>query len=111
MAATQLKATSITTDGNRFTIRAPALEHMNRARLERVLGEDCIIGRTQVIYSRSGTPEQWKAKLMEIVKQLVKMANATTKATSQPAPSRAMPEEKPPEPEAPRSKPIGRDDW
>ena len=114
MAATQLKATSITTDGNRFTIRAPVLEHMNRARLERVLGEDCIIGRTQVIYSRSGTPEQWKAKLMDIVKQLVKLANATAqanaKAAAQPAPPRAAPEDKPPEPDAPRFKPIGRDD-
>jgi transcription-repair coupling factor (superfamily II helicase) len=73
LAATELGAQSITTDGNRFTIRAPAIEQMNRARLERLLGEDCVIGRTQVVYSRSGTPEQWKAKLMEIVRRLAAM--------------------------------------
>jgi transcription-repair coupling factor (superfamily II helicase) len=73
LAATELGAQSITTDGNRFTIRAPALEQMNRTRLERLLGEDCVIGRTQVVYSRSGTPEQWKAKLMEIVRRLAAM--------------------------------------
>ncbi len=73
LVASRLAATSITTDGNRFTIRAPAIEQMNRARLERLLGEDCIIGRTQVTYSRSGTPDQWKKRLFEIVSRLAEM--------------------------------------
>ncbi len=73
LAAAELGAQSITTDGNRFTIRASAIEQMNRTRLERLLGEDCVIGRTQVVYSRSGTPDQWKAKLMEIVQRLAGM--------------------------------------
>jgi transcription-repair coupling factor (superfamily II helicase) len=70
LVASALGAQSITTDGNRFTIRAPAIEKLNRERLERLLGEDCVIGRTQVTYSRSGTPDQWKARLIEIVKRL-----------------------------------------
>jgi len=73
LVATKLGAQSITTDGNRFTIRAPSIEQMNRARLERLLGEDCIIGRTQVTYSRSGTPEQWKKRLFDIVTRLAEM--------------------------------------
>lgn len=74
LIAAKLNATSITTDGNRFTIRAPSIEQMNRARLERLLGEDCIIGRTQVTYSRSGTPDQWKARLISIVSRLAEMS-------------------------------------
>ena len=116
LAATDLGAASITTDGNRFTIRAPVLEQMNRTRLERLLGEDCIIGRTQVIYSRSGTPDQWKAKLMDIVKQLVKMKPAAANGAASTPTKRNKAEPTSDagstsgETAAPRFKPIAQDD-
>ena len=74
IAASGFGAQSITTDGNRITIRADAIEKIPRVRLERLLGEDGIIGRRQVTYSRSGTPEQWKARLMEVAHALAGMA-------------------------------------
>ncbi|HQV29193.1 MAG TPA: transcription-repair coupling factor [Thermoflexales bacterium] len=73
IAASEFGAQSITTDGNRITIRADAIEKIPRIRLERLLGEDGIIGRRQVTYSRRGTPEQWKARLMEVAHALAGM--------------------------------------
>jgi transcription-repair coupling factor (superfamily II helicase) len=70
LIATALGAQSITTDGNRFTVRAEAIGKMNPQRLQRVLGSDALIGRTQVSFLRSGTPEQWKNRLMDVLRKL-----------------------------------------
>ncbi|MBX7212800.1 MAG: transcription-repair coupling factor [Thermoflexales bacterium] len=80
IAAGAFGAQSITTDGNRIVIRADAIERIPRLKLERLLGEDAIIGRRQVTYSRSGTPEQWKARLMAIVRALGEMSAAAPAA-------------------------------
>jgi len=76
LVATELGAQSITTDGNRFTIRAEAIGRMNPQRLQRLLGSDALIGRTQVSFLRSGTPEQWKQRLMDVLTRLVEMKQA-----------------------------------
>jgi transcription-repair coupling factor (superfamily II helicase) len=77
LAAANLGIQGITTDGNRFTIRADALQHMNPQRLQRMLGSDALIGRHQVSFLRSGTPEKWKERLMDVVKKLAEMAEQT----------------------------------
>jgi transcription-repair coupling factor (superfamily II helicase) len=76
LIAVELGAQSITTDGNRFTIRAEAIRGMNPGRLQQSLGVDALIGRTQVSFLRSGTPEQWKRRLMDVLKALVDMKPA-----------------------------------
>jgi transcription-repair coupling factor (superfamily II helicase) len=68
--ATKLGAQSITTEGNRFVIRADSIEQIDRAALQRLLGEDAAIGRRQVAFLRSGPPEIWKTRLMQIVEQM-----------------------------------------
>ncbi len=87
LAAANLGIQGITTDGNRFTIRADALQRMNPARLQRMLGSDALIGKHQVSFLRSGTPEQWKQRLMDVVKKLAEMAEQT----APPAPSFSKP--------------------
>jgi transcription-repair coupling factor (superfamily II helicase) len=77
LAAAGLGIQGITTDGNRFTIRADALQRMNPQRLQRMLGSDALIGRHQVSFLRSGTPEKWKERLMDVVKKLAEMAEQT----------------------------------
>lgn len=84
LAAVNLGIQGISTDGNRFTIRAEALQRMNPARLQRMLGSDALIGKHQVSFLRSGTPEQWKQRLMDMVKKLAEMAEQT--APPKPAP-------------------------
>ena len=74
IAASAFGAQAINTDGNRITIKADALERIPRIRLERLLGEDAVVGRRQVSYVRSGTPEQWKARLMGVVHSLADLA-------------------------------------
>lgn len=86
LAAVNLGIQGITTDGNRFTIRADALQRMNPQRLQRLLGSDALIGRHQVSFLRSGTPEKWKERLMDVVKKLAEMAEQT--APPKPAASR-----------------------
>ncbi|HRA00075.1 MAG TPA: transcription-repair coupling factor [Thermoflexales bacterium] len=76
LQAMALGATAITTDGNRFTVRADVIEKMNTRALEKLLGEGALIGRKQLSFVRSGTPEQWKNKLMRVVSE---MANAVVK--------------------------------
>ena len=77
LQAMALGATAITTDGNRFTVRADVIEKMNTRALEKLLGEGALIGRKQLSFVRSGTPEQWKNKLMRVVSE---MANAVAKS-------------------------------
>jgi transcription-repair coupling factor (superfamily II helicase) len=72
--ATALGAQSITTDSNRFIIRADSLaEGMDRQAITRLLGEDATIGRRQLSFLRSGPPEQWKRRLMEVLAELGRM--------------------------------------
>lgn len=73
LIAEKLGAQSIITEGNRFTIRADAIEKMPPARLRRALGGDALIGRRQVSFPRSGTPDQWKQRLMDAVKALAEI--------------------------------------
>jgi hypothetical protein len=42
-----------------------------------MLGSDALIGRHQVSFLRSGTPEKWKERLMDVVKKLAEMAEQT----------------------------------
>ncbi|MCL4507481.1 MAG: transcription-repair coupling factor [Chloroflexi bacterium] len=72
--ATALGAQSITTEGNRFVIRAESIEKLDRNAVARLLGEDANIGRRQVSFLRSGPPEVWKARLMQLIEQLAEMA-------------------------------------
>jgi transcription-repair coupling factor (superfamily II helicase) len=73
LTAMELGAQSIMTDGNRFTVRADAIQRMNPQRLQRVLGSDALIGRHQVSFLRSGTPDQWRQRLIDVVKKLAEM--------------------------------------
>jgi transcription-repair coupling factor (superfamily II helicase) len=78
IAAIKLGASSITSDGNRFTIRAEPMERLvpQIRALQRLLGSDALIGRKQVSFLRQGTPEQWKHRLMDVVKKLATMIDA-----------------------------------
>jgi transcription-repair coupling factor (superfamily II helicase) len=73
--AIRMGAQSITTEGNRFVLRAEGIERMDRNALVRMLGEDAPIGRRQVTFFRSGPPEVWKARLMQIVEELANLAH------------------------------------
>ncbi len=79
--AARLGAQSITTEGNRFVIRADAIEQMDRAALVRLLGEDAAIGRRQVAFLRSGPAELWKNHLMQVVEALADLRVAITEET------------------------------
>ncbi|MCS6848484.1 MAG: transcription-repair coupling factor [Anaerolineae bacterium] len=111
LLANALGAQSITTDGNRFTIRADAIGRMDLRRVRRAIGDDALIGRTQVSFLRSGTPDQWKQRLMDALRKL-----AEIKATLPPEP--ALPASPARETmaaveaeEAPRLPPMTQDDW
>jgi transcription-repair coupling factor (superfamily II helicase) len=71
--ATGLGAQSITTEGNRFVIRADSIEQIDRMALVRLLGEDATIGRRQVSFLRSGPPEIWKTRLMQTLEKMAEM--------------------------------------
>jgi transcription-repair coupling factor (superfamily II helicase) len=77
LRAARLGVRSITTDGNRFTLRADAIERLDRGAVEQLLGEGAVIGRRQLSFTRSGTPDQWKARLMAVVGGLAEMAAAS----------------------------------
>jgi transcription-repair coupling factor (superfamily II helicase) len=112
LAATALGAQSITTDGNRFTIRADAIEQMNPDRLRRMLGEDALVGRKQVSFLRKGAPEQWKARLMDVVRKLaeLKAALPTPSTTPQRQPVRKTATETDEQREQ-RVPPMTQDNW
>jgi transcription-repair coupling factor (superfamily II helicase) len=76
--AMRLGAQSVTTEGNRFVIRADAIEEIDRTALVRLLGEDATIGRRQVSFLRSGPPEVWKTRLMQVVEELANLRVTTT---------------------------------
>ena len=71
--AMRLGAQSVTTEGNRFAIHADAIEQIDRNALVRLLGEDAIIGRRQVVFLRSGPPEVWKLRLMQVLEELANL--------------------------------------
>ncbi len=64
---------SITSEGNRFVIRADTIEKLDRNALVRLLGEDATIGRRQVAFLRTGPPEIWKMRLTMICMKLAEM--------------------------------------
>jgi transcription-repair coupling factor (superfamily II helicase) len=74
----KLGASAITTEGNRFTIRAEPLEALvpQVGRVQRMLGEDALIGRKQVSFLRKGTPEAWKQRLKDVIVRLTEMVEA-----------------------------------
>ncbi|MCS7061716.1 MAG: transcription-repair coupling factor [Anaerolineae bacterium] len=74
--ATALGAHSITTEGNRFVIRAGTIEKLDRTEVEQLLGEGAIIGRRQLSFLRSGPLEVWKGRLMEVITRLAKLASS-----------------------------------
>ena len=90
LLATALGAQSITAEGNRFTIRAEAIGRMNPQRLRRAIGSDALIGRAQLSFLRSGTPDQWKGRLMDALRRLVEM-NAALPVCAHAQPARARP--------------------
>jgi transcription-repair coupling factor (superfamily II helicase) len=113
LLATALGAQSITTEGNRFTIRAEAIGRMHPQRLRRAIGSDALVGRAQVSFLRSGAPDQWKGRLMDVLQRLVEMKAAlpaaSTSAQPQPARARAVEVKQPQEQALP---PIALDeDW
>jgi transcription-repair coupling factor (superfamily II helicase) len=70
--AEKFGAQSITSEGNRFTVRADLIEKMNSAALRIVLGEDGNIGRRQISWLRAGTPDLWKKKLMDVIEWMAR---------------------------------------
>ncbi len=100
LAAARLGASSITSEGNKVTVRADAIERLvpQIRALQKLLGADARIGNHQVTFLRQGTPEQWKHRLMETVRRLAGMVEAlpppppprarlvTVEATAEPAP-------------------------
>jgi transcription-repair coupling factor (superfamily II helicase) len=112
LLANALGAQSITTEGNRFTIRAEAIGRMDARRLRRLIGEDALIGRAQVSFLRSGTPEQWKHRLMDTLRKLAEIA--ATLPPTPPAPEPPAIRERPPRAETAESlrlPPMALDDW
>ena len=73
LLANALGARSITAEGNRLTIRADVIGRMNPQRVRLALGGDTLVGRTQVAFLRSGTPEQWKSRLMTVLQRLAEL--------------------------------------
>ncbi|BCX05593.1 MAG: transcription-repair-coupling factor [Candidatus Roseilinea sp.] len=111
LLANALGAQSITTDGNRFTIRAEAIGQMDSRRVRHMIGEDALIGRTQVSLLRSGTPEQWKQRLMDALRKLAEIKAALPPAPRTPeSPARVVAPAVEPQ-EAGRLPPMTQDDW
>ncbi len=83
IAAARLGATSITSEGNKVTVRADALERLvpQIRVLQKMLGPDALIGRHQVTFLRQGTPEQWKHRLMSTVQRLADMVEQRRRTT------------------------------
>lgn len=79
LRATALGAQSITTEGNRFIVRADMIEKLDRAAVERLLGEGAIVGRRQLSFPRSGPAEIWKARLMDVMAGLAELARRADK--------------------------------
>ena len=71
--ASAFGAQSITSEGNRFVIRADGIEELDRSALVRLLGEDALIGRKQMSFLRSGPSEIWKTRLMKICQSIAGM--------------------------------------
>ncbi len=109
LLANALGASAITTEGNRFTLRADALEalvpQMNR--VQRLLGEDALIGRKQVSFLRKGPPEEWKRRLMDTIVKLSEMLRAR-QAVAEPA---SAPRAARAQTQAAGLPPMTRDDW
>jgi transcription-repair coupling factor (superfamily II helicase) len=76
LVATKLGANRKAVAIRRDALRAEAIGRMNPQRLQRLLGSDALIGRTQVSFLRSGTPEQWKQRLMDVLTRLAEMKQA-----------------------------------
>jgi transcription-repair coupling factor (superfamily II helicase) len=90
LAASEFDAQSITTEGNRFTIRADSLERLSPTRLQLLLGQDALIGRRQVSFLRHGAPEQWKQKLMDVTKKLAQLVAASPLPKAKPSKSSVL---------------------
>lgn len=58
---------SITSEGNRFTVRSERIEQLPAGLLRIMVGEDGLIGRKQVSWLRNGTADEWRKKLMDVV--------------------------------------------
>lgn len=78
LLANQLGATSIATEGNRLVIRAEAIRYMKPHLVQLAVGQDALVGRTQVSFARSGTPEQWKQRLVDVMQRLIELKVAST---------------------------------
>jgi len=86
LLASELGARSITTEGNRLTIRADVIGRMNPQQIRQALGSDALVGRTQVAFLRSGAPEQWKGRLMVVLQRLVDLKKSlSAEAPSKPS--------------------------
>ena len=110
LAAIELGASSITSEGNRFTVRADPFERLapQMRALQRLLGADALIGRKQVSFLRQGTPEQWKQRLIDTVKKFAAMVTALP-PLSAPKPHVELDDaDASPQPEM--RKPVARDD-
>ncbi|MDW8395365.1 MAG: transcription-repair coupling factor [Anaerolineae bacterium] len=91
LLANALGATSITTEGGRITIRAEVLSRMDPNRLQLIVGQGGLVGRTQVSFLRSGTPDQWKQRLVFVLERLVELKERlalTQRALAAAAPQR-----------------------
>jgi transcription-repair coupling factor (superfamily II helicase) len=109
LLANALGARSITTEGNRVTIRADAIGRMNPQQVRLAIGSDALVGRTQVSFLRSGTPEQWKGRLMVVLQRLAALKASLPPETTD-EPPRAAATTRPPVVEG--LPPIARDqDW
>jgi transcription-repair coupling factor (superfamily II helicase) len=111
LLALKLGANAITTEGNKFTIRADALERLvpQVRAVQQLLGPDALIGRRQVAFLRRGTPEQWKARLMDVIARLIAMIDAQPAPRS---PARHTPATDVFADDGPKSVPIAKDnDW
>ena len=108
IAALRLGANSITTEGNKFTIRADTLERLvpQSNTLQRMFGPDALIGRRQIAFLRQGTPEQFKHRLMDVVKKLITMLEAVPLRAVTPRVAAPVSDAN----NAPKPKPMAKDD-
>ncbi|MCP4356538.1 MAG: transcription-repair coupling factor [Chloroflexi bacterium] len=64
------RITAVTTEAGQIKIRLPNLEHIDRYRLQRYLGENARVSRTAIWMPREMSTHEWQVELVQVLERL-----------------------------------------